>query len=267
MDGASEDRPRDTGQQPWPPSCMSAIYQAPVFVPTYRSVNPDIQRVFLMPTDYIAPFALWIVIRHMRLADGSHHTEPAWVRSEDHRDLVVFVSRLHAYLYATLRNIDHTRGESDGWQCIPLSAFDLCGCIREADGPLKCAMAFSFECDATGALIIANGAPRLRFVELTFNVPNPVEGAVFNFSQGAFDVMREQWEHIGAYDYPQSVERIDAMDDVTFAHALGVALQAALVTRAEYASDHWTVYDADAGYWISSPVRSYSGVPATRTVH
>ena len=79
-----------------------------------------------MSTDYIAPFALWIVVRRIQRRDGSCGVEPAWVGRGKHGGLAIFVSRLHAYVYAALRNIHrahddvmgnriarHTRGDNN----------------------------------------------------------------------------------------------------------------------------------------------------------
>lgn len=220
-----------------------------------------------MPTDYIAPFALWIVVRRVRQRDGSTRMEPAWVGRGKHGGLAIFVSRLHAYVYATLRNIHCANDDADDWRCIPLQTFDLQEHLHDAHGVLNCAMTFAFACDSTGALIISNGAPSLCFVEVTFDLPTLDADMVFNFSQGAFDVMRELWARAGAYGYPESIDRTAVMDDLMFAYALGVALDGASLTRAEPDGDHWTVYDAETVRWISTPARSSVALQTMLTIH
>jgi len=220
-----------------------------------------------MSTDYIAPFALWIVVRRIQRRDGSCGVEPAWVGRGKHGGLAIFVSRLHAYVYAALRNIHRAHDDADDWRCIPLHAFDLQGHGLDTHGPLNCAMTFAFACDSTGALIITKGAPCLCFVEVTFDLPNLDADMVFNFSQGVFEVMREQWARVGAYGYPESIDRTAAMDDLTFAYALGVALDVASLTRTEPDGDHWTVYDAETVRWISTPARSSVAPRTMLTIH
>jgi hypothetical protein len=220
-----------------------------------------------MTTDYIAPFSLWVVVRNVRRRDGSCRVEPAWVGRGKRGGLAIFVSRLHAYVYATLRNIHRANDDADDWRCIPLQTFDLQEHIHDLRGTLNCAMTFAFACDCTGALIITNGAPCLCFIEITFDLPKLDADMVFNFRQGVFDVMREQWARVGAHGYPESIDRIEVMDDLTFAYALGVALDVASLTRAQPDGDHWTVYDADTVCWISTPVRSSAASRTMLTIH
>ncbi|WP_233866258.1 hypothetical protein [Paraburkholderia adhaesiva] len=220
-----------------------------------------------MPTDYIAPFALWIVVRRVHRRDGSYFAEPACAGWGGNGGLAVFVSRLHACVYATLRNVHRAQDDTDDWRCIPLQAFDLHSDIRDVNGELNCAMTFAFACDSTGALTVANGAPGLCYIEATFDLPDLGPEPVFNFSQWAFDIMRELWERVGAHGYPESIDRTAVMDDMTFACALSVALEVASLTRAEPDGDHWTVYDAETVRWISTPARSSGALQTMRTIH
>jgi hypothetical protein len=223
-----------------------------------------------MPTDYIAPLALWIVARRVYLGDGSYFVEPAWIECGRHGGMAVFVSRLHAAIYATLRNIDcppDAPGCVDDWQCIALQQFDLHEHILEMDGALNCAVSFGFACDGAGALSLSQGAPRLCFVELPFALPWPGAEAVFSFSRGAFAAIGEQWDRIGAYGYVQSLERTAALDDRAFMSALGVALEAVSLTHAEPDGDYWTVYDADPARWISSCAPPWISRGALHTIH
>jgi hypothetical protein len=223
-----------------------------------------------MTTDYIAPLALWLVVRRHFRGDGSRWVEPAWVGNGVHSGPAVFVSRLHAHLYAALRNLYHEDDDTDNWQCIPLQSFDLLGRVRESNGVLNCEMTFGFACDARGALIIANGAPRLHYVELTVDLAGCLkepDQPVFNFSQWAFDFMREQWEEIGARRYEASIERVEVMDDATFARTLDTALRAAALTRNEDGRERWTVYEAGVRRWIASPSLPHAELQTTLTLH
>lgn len=220
-----------------------------------------------MTTDYIFPLPLWLAVRRHDRPDGTCLVEPAWVGSGEHSGLAVFVSRLHAQLYATLRNAFRAPDDFGNWQCMPLRAFELSGHIRDTNGTLNCEMAFGFACDSDGALIVANGAPRLRYAELTFDLPEDSGAVIFNFSQRAFDAMRDQWASIGAHEYERSIDRTEVMDNATFLKVLDVALWSVVLTSDQPEGDHWTVYDADAGRWVSSAELWHAGLQAVHTLH
>jgi len=223
-----------------------------------------------MLTDYTAPFALWIVVRPVYLCDGFCVVEPAWAKGGGQGGLAVFVSRLHASIYATLRNtvrFPDVPGRTEKWRCIALHTFDLRSYMLNKDGRLNCAVSFGFTCDGAGALSCVNGVPRLRFIELMCEMPEAGQDVVFSFSRWVFAFMHDQWERLGAYGYAQSIDRMAVMDDRTFAGALAVAMQAVSVTHKAPEGDYWTMYDADAAHWISTPAQSLAGIWATPTIH
>lgn len=205
-------------------------------------------------TDYLATFSLWVCVRRHDCSDGTLFVEPAWTGSGAHTGPVIFVSRLHAHIYTALRNRHHVRGDSNNWQCVPLQAFGLREHIRETGGRLNCEMAFGFVADETGALVLVDGMPQVRFVELPFDVPDGIGESTFSFSQWAFDYMQVEWLGIGAASLHWTFDRIDAMGDVAFADALGTALSNTTLARGAADAEHWAVYDPQAGRWTGSRV-------------
>jgi len=220
-----------------------------------------------MQTDYTAPLALWIVACLHPCRDGSISIEPVWVGSDEHGGLAIFVSRLHAGIYAALRNACHTDDDTNSWFCLPLQLFDLHAYAVEMDTTLNCALTFGFGCDAEGALIIENGAPRLRYFNAAFKLPDRIAEVTFSFGGWVFDAIRMQWDEIGAHAHVESIASIEAMDDGAFARALYIALQAATLTRDEGESDCWTVYEAGTASWIVAPAYGMASLQNSRTLH
>lgn len=214
-----------------------------------------------MSTDYISPLSLWVVVRRHYCRDGTRFVEPAWVGSGEHTGPAVFVSRLHAHIYAALRNRYHTRDDTNNWQCIPLSAFDLRGHVRDLGGELNCEMTFGFATDAAGALILVSGAPRLRFVELSFGIDAAFDDVTFNFNQWVFDFMRAEWTSIGAPAFEASLDCVESMDDITFARTLDAALASATLCHVEPYREYWTAYDASTASWIDATVCMHACPP------
>lgn len=205
-------------------------------------------------TDYLAPFSLWLCVRRHYCSDGSLFVEPAWTGTGAHTGPLIFVSRLHAHVYTALRNCYHSHDDSNNWQCVPLHAFGLREHIREQGGRLNCELAFGFVTDESGALVIADGEPRVRFVELSFDVGDEIGDSTFSFNQWAFEYMHIEWLGIGVSSLHMTFDRIDAMSDAAFARVLNGALSKATLTRDASNVEHWTVYDPNAGNWISAPV-------------
>lgn len=164
------------------------------------------------------------------------------------------MSRLHAQIYTALRNRHHLRGDSNNWQCVPLHAFGLREQIRALGGRLDCELAFGFVTDAAGALVLADGAPTVRFIELSFEVPDEIGDSTFSFNQWAFEYMYGEWLGAGASSLHLTFDWIDAMGDVAFARVLDAALSTTSVTRHASPVEHWAVYDPEVARWIGAPV-------------
>jgi hypothetical protein len=205
-------------------------------------------------TDYLAPYSLWLCVRRHYCSDGSLFVEPAWTGCGAHIGPVIFVSRLHAHLYTALRNRHHGRGDSNNWQCVPLHAFGLHEHILEQGGTMNCEMAFGFVTDETGALVLADGAPQMRFVELSFTLDDATaEASTFSFNQWAFDYMQVEWLAMGASTLPLSFDLIDGLSNAAFARVLDAALSKTRLVR-EHGFAHWAVYDPQVGGWLGAPV-------------
>ncbi|PXW15509.1 hypothetical protein [Paraburkholderia caballeronis] len=137
---------------------------------------------------------------------------------------------------------------------MPLHAFGLREHIRELGGRMNCELAFGFATDDAGALVVAEGAPRVRFFEVSFEVGDDVGETTFSFNQWAFEFMRAEWLGIGATSLDATFDRIDAMSDVAFARMLEAVLADTASTRDAPDVEHWAVYDPDAGRWVGAPV-------------
>ncbi|MFP6561368.1 hypothetical protein WJ542_24135 [Paraburkholderia sp. B3] len=220
-----------------------------------------------MPTDYTASFALWVVVRSHCRPDGSRIVEPAWTGDGEQSGVAIFVSRLDAHIYATLRNVRLPGDAPDNWHCIPLQAFDLHAYARDQNGSVNCAMAFGFVCDAEGALVISRGAPCPSYFELTFDPPEGIAEVVFHFSQAAFEGMCALWREVGAHAQPQSINRAEVMSDGAFAWLLDIALSVATETGAEAEADHWTVFEPLSMRWLRAPTEAYVMQEAKPTLH
>lgn len=221
----------------------------------------------IMPTDYIAPFALWIVVRCHSHHGGSLFVEPACIGSGEDCCVAIFVSRLDAYIDATLRNARLEGDDPNRWHCLPLRAFDLRAYAREQGGSVDCAMAFGFACDSEGALVVSCGAPCPCYVELSFDLPEHGADVTFDFSQWAFGAIHEQWEEIGAHAHGQTIARTEAMPDDAFAWLLDIALSAANVTSGQSQIDRWTVFDAVSMRWICASASSDAMLQTMPTLH
>lgn len=205
-------------------------------------------------TNYLAPFSLWLCARRHYCRDGSLFVEPAWTGSGAHTGPVIFVSRLHAHLYTALRNRHHGRGDSNNWQCVPLHAFGLREHIREEGGSLNCEMAFGFVADEAGALVLTDGVPQVRVVELSFVVDEQTADATFSFNQWAFDYMQVEWLGVGASTLHTTFDLIDGLGDAAFAGVLDAALSKTTLARHTGNLAHWAVYDPKVSRWIGAPV-------------
>lgn len=214
-------------------------------------MNPLTAMPMTDSTDYLAPFSLWVCARRHPRGAGMPFVEPA--RAGANPGPLIFVSRLHAHVYAAFSNREPDRDDLNPWGCLPLQAFGLREYGRALGGKLDCELAYGFVADETGALVVADGAPRVRFVELSFEMSDELGEPTFSFNQYAFEFMRMEWIDIGAPSLLTTFDRIDAMRDAAFAQTLDAALSRATLTRHGSDIEHWAVYDPDAGRWIAAP--------------
>jgi hypothetical protein len=182
-------------------------------------------------TDYIAPVSLWLVVRKRFFANRGVFIEPAWTGTTAQSGPVIFVFRMLAEIYASLRNKHHAADDSDGWKVIPLSGFDLLAHAHGITGPLNCMMAFGFSMSDSESVIVAIGAPRVRYVPLSFTVSKDTQATTFHFSQWAFDFFHEEWATLGLTDFENDLETADNMDKTTFDRAAKVAVASLKVCK------------------------------------
>ena len=216
-------------------------------------------------TDYLAPFSLWLCVRRHYRDDGALSVEPAPVSNALNTGPLMFVSRLHAHLYAALCNREQDCDGAHPWECMPLHAFGLREYGRTVGGRLDCELAYGFATDETGALAIAHGAPRVRVAELSFEIGDDMEEPTFSFNQHAFEFMQTEWTGIGAPALLATFDRVDALSDVALARTLDAALLQARVTHTEpeveSGIDYWAVYDPGAARWVGAPGCVLGAVP------
>jgi len=204
-------------------------------------------------TDYFSPFSLWVCVRRQAGAAGAAGApavEPA--RAADGglgAGPLVFVSRLHAHLYAGLRNRE---AGGNAWQCVPLQAFGLREYMRSLGGRVDCELAYGFMADEAGALVIADGAPAVRFIELTFEAGDDIDDPTFSFNQWAFEFIHAEWLRIGAWSFHVSFEAIDEMGEPMLARLGEAVLVQTPLTRVVPQREHWAVYDPRVGRWIGA---------------
>lgn len=214
-------------------------------------------------TEYIAPVSLWLVVRKRFLDGGSLFVEPAWTGCDDHKGPVIFVSRMHAEVYARMRNTYHSANDSGNWKSLPLHEFDLLEHSRALGGKLTCNVAFGFALGRDQSIIVSTGAPRVRYVPLTFSLSTDEDKITFSFNQWVFDFMREEWAALGVPDFEDRFNAVDEMDTLTFKRAAMVSIATASVTRDGSDSGGWGVYDTDREQWLTGTEVG----PVLRDVH
>lgn len=206
-------------------------------------------------TVYLSPYSLWLCVRRQHQPDGSSFVEAATSGIGAHSGPIVFVSRLHACLYAALRNRECASPLQRNWQCVPLHTFDLRQHVRKTGGALNCRMAFGFAADAAagGALIVSGGAPGLREVGLPFSVPEDMDDVVFNFTEWVFEYIRDEWEAIGAGDLDATFMQVDQLGVHDLRHVAAYALAETIVTMTPQHTPmdgDWTVWHPARRRWI-----------------
>lgn len=208
-------------------------------------------------TDYIAPVSLWLVVRKRFFASSGIFIEPAWTGTPAQSGPVIFVSRMLAEVFASLRNKHHAADDSDGWKVIPLSGFDLLAHARGVTGPLHCMMTFGLSMFDSESVIVAIGAPCVRYVPLSFTVSEEDQSTTFHFSQWAFDFFNEEWASLGLADFENDLEAADNMDKTTFDRAAKVAVASLKVHKNPKAetSGVWGVYATQSDKWVIGEVR------------
>lgn len=202
-------------------------------------------------TEYIAPLSLWLVVRKRFFKTGPF-VEPAWVGSHEPKiqGPVLFVSRVHAEVYAYMRNEYHSKDDSGNWKIISLQDFDLLEHAHGIDGKLYCQLAFGFSMADENSLLVATGAPRVRYVPLPFDIPKNETKITFSFNQWAFDFMNEEWGSIGSSEFEKSLARVDDMSEADASRVAKEAIAKINVGRTDTGKDLWGAYDSVKESWI-----------------
>ncbi|HVI41596.1 MAG TPA: hypothetical protein VM577_13165 [Anaerovoracaceae bacterium] len=202
-------------------------------------------------SEYIAPLSLWLVVRK-RFYKSGVFVEPAWVGSHEPKiqGPVLFVSRIHAEVYAYMRNEYHRKDDSGNWRVISLQDFDLLEHAHGIDGKLYCQLAFGFSMADRDSILVYTGAPRVRYVPLPFDIPKNEKQVTFSFNQWAFDFMNEQWSSIGSSSFEKSLTHVDGLSEDEFAKVSKVAIAKLNVGRQESVEGLWSAYDAVKEEWM-----------------
>lgn len=203
-------------------------------------------------TEYISPVSLWVVVRKRFLESGVF-IEPAWTGPGDPAESgpVVFVSRMLAEVYARMRNEYHHVDDSNTWKAIALRDFDLLGHLRALGGNLNCMMTMGFSMLLDGSLLVAAGAPRIRYVPLSFEIPAVQAGVTFSFNRWVFDFIDQEWTSLGATDFVNDLEFADELDEKEFQLAARIAIASVTVSRDSSAETAlWGVYSLRKEAWL-----------------
>ncbi|KVV20873.1 hypothetical protein WK78_26555 [Burkholderia cepacia] len=202
-------------------------------------------------TEYIAPLSLWLVVRK-RFYKSGVFIEPAWAGSHEPKiqGPVLFVSRIHAEVYAYMRNKYHSKDDSGNWKVIALQDFDLLEHAHGVDGKLYCQLAFGFAMADQHSMLVATGAPRVRYVPLPFDVDKKETRVTFSFNQWAFDFMNEEWASIGGGDFEASLSLVDEMKPADVSRVANEAIAKIGVGREFVKDGLWGVYDSSEQAWI-----------------
>lgn len=202
-------------------------------------------------TEYIAPLSLWLVVRK-RFYKSGVFIEPAWTgsREPDVQGPVLFVSRVHAEVYAYMRNQYHSKDDSGNWKVISLQDFDLLGHAHGLDGKLYCQMAFGFSMADENSMLVATGAPRVRYVPLPFEIPKEQGKVTFSFNQWVFDFMNEEWASIDSKEFEKALGLVDEMNDADASRVAKEAIARIEVSRTERQPGLWGIYDSARESWV-----------------
>jgi hypothetical protein len=203
-------------------------------------------------TEYISPVSLWLVVRKRYKSTGLF-IEPAWVGCEDAKGPVIFTSRILAAVYADMRNKFYQQGDSNNWRIIPLQEFDLLKHARDCGGELWCMMTFGLVMEDATSIIVATGAPRVRYVPFHFQPPTDTDDITFLFNQWVFEFIRDEFKSIGLPTHEARLEAVDEMDDATFTQTLKNAIERVNVCRkpTKRDSSFWGAYCPNVGMWVS----------------
>lgn len=203
-------------------------------------------------SQYIAPISLWLVVRK-RFSNTGLFIEPAWIGNGKDNGPLIFTSRLLAAFYAYTRNKYHQKDDSNNWRVIPLQEFDLLQHVHDCDGELWCMMGFGVTMEKPGSIIVATGAPRVRYAPLYFSPSTDSKELTILFDQWVFDFIRHEFKSIGLPRYEEELEQIDEMDDETFETTLRNAIGRANVCRKPTVRDEvlWAVFSPRHNAWIS----------------
>ncbi|BCM12955.1 hypothetical protein MAFF241648_21450 [Ralstonia solanacearum] len=202
-------------------------------------------------TEYIAPLSLWLVVRKRFFKSGVF-VEPAWTGSHEPKvqGPVLFVSRVHAEVYAYMRNKYHSKDDSGNWRVISLQDFDLLEHAHGIDGKLYCQMAFGFTMADEHSMLVATGAPRVRYVPLPFDIPKDEKRITFSFNQWAFDFMNEEWASIGSSELEKSLAHVDEMTETDAFRVAKEAIAKIDVSRTNTDAELWGAYDCIKESWV-----------------
>jgi len=211
--------------------------------------------------DYIAPVSLWLVVCEYDLPEG-HVVEAASVgcnfhdsRLEHHCESgpILFTSRIHAGVYAHVANSQgaqnnmHTKGD---WRVIPLLDFNLRELVRVKGGTVRCMLSFAMTMSESGALIVANGAPRVLCAVHSFSIAdNVTDNIVFSFEKPLKTVLNE-WAAMGLSAFEDELGEFDGRDPAAIAQAVERAITQAPITAPGFDSGACGVYSPVRGRWF-----------------
>jgi hypothetical protein len=206
-------------------------------------------------TDYLAPVSLWLVIRDhpgnvieaAATGCGSHdHGQGVDCGSGP----ILFTSRIHAEVYAHVRNTYHLEGDTDGWRVVSLLDYNLREHVRVRGGTLRCMIAFGFSTNESGALLVKFGSLSVLNTMETFSIDNEETGKiVFSFVKPLEPVLAE-WAAMGLHAFNDELRELDSRDEAGIAQAVTHAIAQTGIEHAGFASRSWGVYCPVRARWF-----------------
>ncbi len=172
---------------------------------------------------------------------------------EDMTGPIIFASRVLAHSYARLRNKYHRPDDSNNWKAIPLQEFDLLAHAHGVDGPLHCMLTLGLSMATPTAVVCKGGAPRIRCVPLSYDIPKGLGDITFSFNQWVFDFMREEWASLGLHNYEKELEATDELSDTDFERLMQAAIARLDVCQEPLSSAGlWAVFSTHQEVWVSA---------------
>ncbi|WP_156117622.1 hypothetical protein [Collimonas arenae] len=183
-------------------------------------------------------------------------TEPTWVGGDSRSGPLLFLSPVDAEIFRLRRNSKIDRDdptETDNWKRISLNKFDLFQHVMDCNGTLECNLAFGLSATLRGEIIAPKGTPRMIYAPIPFTLPKGSPRTTFSFNGWVLDFIRDQWKIIGATNYAEQLDDLNALDSSTISAIAKEAMSQVSFTRSESDDTDWGVFLPDTMQWRMGP--------------